>query len=116
MKTTPAARPSPKPSPRPLKPDAAVSALAALAHEHRLAVYRLLVARGRGGITVGAIATELGLANATLSFHLKALVDAGLVVTRQEGRFIHCTADFARMNALVGFLTENCCGGENCCD
>ena len=116
MKTTSAARPSAKSSPRPLKPDAAVSALAALAHEHRLAVYRLLVARGHAGLTVGAIAGELGLANATLSFHLKALVDAGLVVTRQEGRYIHCTADFARMNALVGFLTENCCGGENCRD
>lgn len=114
MKTSPALKSDPGPAA--LAASAAAIAFAALAHEHRLAIYRLLVSRGRDGLTVGAIATELRLANATLSFHLKALADAGLIVTRQQGRFIHCTADFARMNALVGFLTENCCGGESCRD
>lgn len=99
---------------QPLDATDATAAFAALAHEHRLAVYRLLVSRGEEGMTVGAIAAACGLANATLSFHLKTLVDAGLVITRQQGRHIHCHADLARMNALVGFLTENCCGGQRC--
>ena len=93
---------------------AATTALAALANEHRLAIYRHLVQAGPEGLTVGAIAAALGLPNATLSFHLKTLVDAGLVATRQQGRYIHCQADLPRMNALVGFLTDNCCGGRPC--
>ena len=92
----------------------ALAAFAALANEHRLAIYRLLVQKGAEGMTVGAVAQALGLANATLSFHLKALADAGLVTARQQGRFITVTADLERMNALVGYLTENCCGGNSC--
>ena len=88
--------------------------LAALAQETRLAVWRLLVEAGPPGLTVGAIGEALGVPAATLSFHLKTLAGAGLVSTRQEGRFIHCTADFTAMHGLVGYLSENCCGGADC--
>ncbi|MFZ5757400.1 MAG: ArsR/SmtB family transcription factor [Pseudomonadota bacterium] len=97
-----------------METDAALRAFAALASEHRLAVYRLLVRAGPDGMTVGEVAAALGLANATLSFHLKSLVEAGLVMTRQQGRHIHCSADLAHMKALTAFLTENCCGGKPC--
>lgn len=93
---------------------AVVNQLAALAQETRLAVWRLLVEAGPAGMTVGAIGEALGVPPATLSFHLKTLASAGLVSTRQEGRFIHCTADFTAMHDLVGFLSENCCGGADC--
>mgnify|MGYP000856047763 FL=1 len=91
-----------------------VEQLAALAQETRLAVWRMLIEAGPAGSTVGAIGEALGVPPATLSFHLKTLANAGLVVTRQEGRFIHCSADFSAMHGLVGFLSENCCGGADC--
>ena len=91
-----------------------VAALSALAHEDRLAIYRLLVVAGPDGLTVGAIAKKLGLPGATLSFHLSQLKHAGLVAARRDGRQLIQTADFARMNALVTFLTENCCGEQSC--
>lgn len=94
----------------------AVDALAALAQESRLAVFRLLVEAGPAGLTPGRIAETLGLPAATLSFHLRNLSHAGLVDSRQDGRFLIYTARFDTMNALVAYLTENCCGGhpENC--
>ncbi|NSL55712.1 ArsR/SmtB family transcription factor [Uliginosibacterium aquaticum] len=92
----------------------AVNQLAALAQEHRLAIFRLLVQQGQEGLAVGRIAEALGLANATLSFHLKTLATAGLIEARQDGRFIHYSASFDAMNALLGFLSENCCAGEPC--
>jgi len=91
-----------------------VNQLAALAQETRLAAWRLLIEAGPAGLTVGAIGEALAVPPATLSFHLKTLSSAGLVTTRQEGRFIHCTADFDAMHGLVGFLSENCCGGVDC--
>ena len=94
----------------------AVSSLAALAQEHRLAVFRLLVEAGPSGVAAGEIGAELKIPPATLSFHLKELSHAGLIVSRQEGRYIFYSANFDQMNALVGFLTENCCarGGLSC--
>lgn len=86
--------------------------LAALSQETRLAIFRLLVQAGSKGRFVGDIAEKLGLANATLSFHLKELANAGLIEPRQNGRFIHYSANYARMNELLGYLTENCCAGD----
>ena len=91
-----------------------VDALAALAHDSRLKVFRLLVEAGPEGLAAGAIAEKLDLPPATLSFHLAHLSRTELVRGRQEGRFIIYSADFQSMNALVGFLTENCCGGRLC--
>src|SRR5512134_1284089 len=91
-------------------PDAVV-ALAALAQETRLAVFRLLVEAGPEGIPAGVIAETLAVAPATLSFHLKELSHAGLVHARPEGRFVRYSADFERMAALMTFLTRNCCKG-----
>lgn len=92
----------------------AVTLLAALAQDTRLAIYRLLVQQGPAGLPVGQIGARLGVAPATLSFHLKELSRAGLIAARQESRFIYYSANFAAMNALLGFLTENCCRGEPC--
>ena len=92
-----------------------IGALAALAQESRLAVFRLLVEIGPGGLPVGRIGETLGIAPATLSFHIKELTRAGLVVTQQQGRHIYCSADFDTMNAVLGYLTENCCRGEVAC-
>lgn len=92
----------------------AIKALGALAQESRLAIYRLLVQAGPEGRAAGLIGEQLGIPPATLSFHLAQLAGAGLVRARQDGRFIHYSADFGAMNALVGFLTENCCGGNVC--
>lgn len=92
----------------------AVEALSALAQETRLKVYRLLVEAGPGGLSAGRIGEVLDLAPATLSFHLAHLARAALVRSRQEGRFVFYAADFASMNELVGYLTENCCGGAAC--
>jgi ArsR family transcriptional regulator, arsenate/arsenite/antimonite-responsive transcriptional repressor len=90
----------------------AVRSLAALAQETRLAVYRLLVQQGPSGMAAGEIAAQLALPPATLSFHLKELAHAGLVTARQDGRFIFYAADFDAMNALLAFLTENCCAAD----
>lgn len=91
-----------------------IAALAALAQETRLAIFRLLVETGPQGLSVGAIATELGLANATLSFHLKELTGAGLTIATPNGRSIIYSTDFATMNDLLAYLTENCCAGASC--
>jgi DNA-binding transcriptional ArsR family regulator len=91
-----------------------VQTLSALAQESRLAIFRLLVQAGPGGLAAGAIGEKLGLPPATLSFHLAGLTRAGLAQSRQEGRFVIYNADYAAMNALVGFLTDNCCQGAAC--
>jgi ArsR family transcriptional regulator len=90
----------------------AVASLAALAQESRLRIYRLLVEAGPTGLAVGEIGAPLKVAPATLSFHLKELFHAGLVTTRQEGRFIYYSANYERMNQLLGYLTENCCASD----
>jgi len=92
----------------------AVQALSALAQDTRLGIFRLLVQAGPQGMAAGQIGDKLDLAPATLSFHLAGLHRAGLAQSRQEGRFVIYTADFQAMNALVGFLSENCCGGASC--
>jgi ArsR family transcriptional regulator, arsenate/arsenite/antimonite-responsive transcriptional repressor len=93
----------------------AVAALGALAHETRLQIFRLLVRAGAGGMAVGRIAEALGVeANGRLSFHLKELVAAGLAASRQEGRFVYYSTDYAAMNELLRYLTEDCCGGLGC--
>jgi len=92
----------------------ALVALAGLAQESRLDVFRVLVEQGPEGMAAGEIAEKLKLANATLSFHLKELTRAGLVVPRQDGRFIYYSANFTTMNSLVSYLTENCCRGATC--
>jgi DNA-binding transcriptional ArsR family regulator len=87
----------------------AVTALAALAQESRLAVFRLLVQRGPDGYSAGDISAQLEIPGPTLSFHLKELAVAGLVAARRDGRFIHYSPNFERMRTLVGYLTDNCC-------
>lgn len=87
-----------------------VAALAALAHEHRLAAYRLLVEAGPAGIAAGEIAEKLGLVPSSLTFHVQALRNAGLISQRRASRHVIYAADFTAMNTLVGFLVENCCG------
>ena len=91
-----------------------ISALGALAHEHRLAIYRLLVQAGPEGKAAGEISDALDLPPSSLSFHLASLSRAGLVNQRRESRSLIYSADYEQMNALVGFLTENCCGGRSC--
>jgi ArsR family transcriptional regulator, arsenate/arsenite/antimonite-responsive transcriptional repressor len=90
----------------------AVAALAALAQESRLAVFRLLVRNAPDGLTPGVIGEQLELPPPTLSFHLKALAQAGLVTTVQEGRYVRYRAAITTINALIDFLTEDCCGGD----
>jgi ArsR family transcriptional regulator len=92
----------------------AVEALGALAQDSRLQVYRLLVQAGPEGVPASEIAERLRVPANTLSFHLKTLSHADLVHARQEGRFIYYSANYDQMNALLGFLTENCCGGRRC--
>ena len=92
----------------------AVKALGALAQASRLAIYRLLVSRGPQGMAAGSIGEQLDIPAATLSFHLKELDHAGLVTQRQDGRFVIYAANFDEMETLIGFLTENCCGGNPC--
>jgi ArsR family transcriptional regulator len=92
----------------------AVAALAALAQDNRLDVYRLLVQAGPEGMPAGAVAEALDLAPNTLTFHFDRLRMAGLVTVRREGRSMIYAAQFDTMNALLGFLTENCCGGVSC--
>ena len=93
----------------------AVGALGALAQESRLKVFRLLVQAGRDGMAAGDIAERLGIASPTLSFHLAHLRQAGLLTMRREGRSLIYSADYDGMNALMAFLTENCCGGAEVC-
>jgi DNA-binding transcriptional ArsR family regulator len=92
----------------------AVSSLAALAQDSRLDVFRLLVQAGPEGLAAGQIAERLNLPASTLSFHVKTLVQAGLVQSRQQGRFVYYSADFDAMEGLIAFLGENCCGGRSC--
>jgi DNA-binding transcriptional ArsR family regulator len=93
-----------------MKTPAVIGALGALAHEHRLAIYRLLVQRGPEGLPAGAIGERVGLVPSSLTFHLQNLQRAGLIAQRRESRQLIYSADFAVMNELVGYLTENCCG------
>lgn len=99
-----------------------MKALAALANETRLTIFRVLVQAGEPGLPAGQLAKDLSIPNATLSFHLKELTHAELIIARQESRFIYYSANFATMNALLSYLTENCCAGtpcgivEVCCD
>jgi len=97
-----------------MKPAKVVEALAALAQTTRLAIFRLLVSVGPEGMAAGQIAQKLKVSPATLSFHFKTLSHAGLVESRQEGRFVYYAANFTVMNGMVDYLTENCCGGEDC--
>lgn len=97
-----------------MKIETAVSRLGALAQESRLAVFRLLVQRGPDGLPAGEIAGRLKVPAATMSFHLKELCNAGLLRSRQEGRFIYYAPDFKAMQALVDYLTENCCAESAC--
>jgi ArsR family transcriptional regulator, arsenate/arsenite/antimonite-responsive transcriptional repressor len=94
-----------------MKITVAVTALAALAQETRLSIFRLLVKAGPEGVAAGRIAETLEVPGATLSFHLKELARAGLVSSRQEKQFIYYAVDFGRMAELMTFLTENCCKG-----
>lgn len=97
-----------------MKEHTAVIRLAALAHGTRLALFRRLVQAGPSGLTPGELAAEFALPPATLSFHLKDLMQAGLLLARHEGRFIHYAPDVGAMNALLGYLTESCCAGADC--
>ena len=95
-----------------MKKPAALAALAALAQENRLDVFRLLVEAGPDGLPAGSVAGALGLAPNTLTFHFDRLREAGLVTVRRDGRSMIYAARFDRMNALIGYLTENCCQGR----
>ena len=94
----------------------ALAALAGLAQESRLDIFRLLVEQGPEGLSAGMIAERLDLPNATLSFHLKELTRAELISARQEGRFIYYSANFRTMNDVIAYLTENCCAKSAACD
>ena len=91
-----------------------VNALGALAQEHRLALFRLLVQAGEQGMAAGAIADSLGVPSSSLSFHLAVLTKAGLIRQERQSRSLIYSADYAAMNDLVGYLMENCCGGAEC--
>ena len=93
-----------------MKAKQTIDALGALAHETRLEVYRLLVQRGPDGVPAGVIADRLKVIPSSLTFHLQQLAHAGLVTQRRVGRQLFYAADFAAMNGLVAYLTENCCG------
>ncbi len=91
-----------------------INALAALAHDSRLAIFRTLVQAGPAGLSAGKIGEATGIPPSSLSFHMKELTYAGMVTASPQGRFIIYTANFTTMNALLAFLTENCCGGSSC--
>ena len=93
----------------------AITALAALAQESRLAVFRLLVQAGPDGMAATKIAEALAIPPSSLSFHLKELAHAGMVAAAKSGRTITYTANYASINGLLAFLTQNCCGGNACC-
>ena len=97
-----------------MKSETAVVSLAALAQEHRLAVFRLLVQAGPEGLAAGRIAESLGIANSSLSHHLAQLAESGLIAQRRAGRSLIYSADYAAMERLIGFLMENCCAGAAC--
>ena len=98
-----------------MKAPAVIEALGALAHEHRLAIFKLLVERGPEGLPAGHIASRLKLVPSSLTFHLQNLQRAGLISQRRESRQLIYSADFEAMNGVVGYLTENCCvGGSEC--
>lgn len=90
----------------------AVQLLSSLAQEARLAIFRLLVQAGKTGLAAGKISEQLNIPVSTLSFHLKALSHTGLISAKQDGRFVIYSANYATMNDLIAFLTENCCIGE----
>jgi len=91
-----------------------ISALAALAQETRLRIFRLLIRAGHDGLCVHAIAEQVAVAPATLSFHLKTLTQSGIVTAQSEGRYIRYSAHYETMTALLRYLTEHCCGGLDC--
>jgi ArsR family transcriptional regulator len=93
---------------------AVVNALGALAQVHRLKLFRLLVQAGEQGMSAGTIADALGVPNSSLSFHLAALTKAGLISQERHSRSLIYSADYAAMNDVIGYLTENCCGGADC--
>ena len=97
-----------------MKTTTAVAALAALAQDSRLSVFKALVQASPEGLPAGRISARVGIVPATLSFHLKELANAGLVKSRQDGRFVIYTANLGAIDALVGYLTENCCSGAEC--
>lgn len=93
---------------------AAIDAFGALANEHRIGIFRALVQAGPDGMPAGDIAAKLDIAASSLSFHLAHLTRAGLIMQRRESRSLIYSANFATMNALTDFITENCCGGASC--
>jgi ArsR family transcriptional regulator len=97
-----------------VKAGSAVDALGALAQEHRLALFRLLVQAGDKGMAAGAIADALGVPNSSLSFHLTQLRNAGLILQERQHRSLIYRANYPAMNSLVAYLMENCCGGIDC--
>jgi ArsR family transcriptional regulator len=99
-----------------MKTTSVLVALAALAQETRLAVYRLLVEHAPEGLPAGQVAERLRISPGSLSFHLKELTHAGLIVPRPDGRFVWYSADLDAMNGVVGYLTENCCRSSAVCD
>ena len=100
-----------------MKTSQVIDALGALAHEHRLAIFRLLVERGPAGLPAGKIAERMRLVPSSLTFHLQSLQRAGLIAQRRESRQLIYSADFTAMTALVGYLTDNCCAESSaqCC-
>jgi DNA-binding transcriptional ArsR family regulator len=97
-----------------LKAESAIEALGALAQEHRLALFRLLIRAGDKGMAAGAIADALGVPNSSLSFHLAQLRNAGLILQERQHRSLIYRANYPAMNALVDYLMENCCAGADC--
>ena len=97
-----------------MKTKSAVTALAAIAQDSRLAIFRALVQAGPDGMSAGKISEATDIAPSSLSFHMKELAHANMVRSRQDGRFVIYAANFTTMNALLAFLTTNCCGGNPC--
>ena len=97
-----------------MKTKSVVAALAALAQDSRLAIFRALIQAGPDGMSAGKISEATGIAPSSLSFHMKELTLANMVRSRQDGRFVIYAANFATMNSLLAFLTANCCGGNPC--
>jgi ArsR family transcriptional regulator len=99
-----------------MQSDQVITELSALAQEHRLALFRLLVQAGEDGMSAGRIAEALGLPNSSLSFHLAQLQGSGLIEQERQGRSLIYRANYPAMNRLIAYLTENCCGGAPCGD